>query len=70
VLAFGTALGFDRWWQSAYGLEAGIWHPPQWLKASSFFALVLAAATLAMRVDSALRRARPAGAVPWSARSR
>lgn len=37
VLAFGTAVAFDRWWQSAYGLGAGIWHPPQILKAASFF---------------------------------
>jgi hypothetical protein len=40
-LAFVTALGFDRWWQSAYGMGAGIWHPPQLLKATAFFAAVI-----------------------------
>lgn len=43
ALAFVAALLFDRWWQSAYGLAAGIWHPPQLLKAVAFFALVLGA---------------------------
>ena len=37
-LAFLTAVLFDRWWQSAYGLGAGIWHPPQILKATAFCA--------------------------------
>jgi hypothetical protein len=37
ALAFVTAVLFDRWWQSAYGLGAGIWHPPQILKATAFF---------------------------------
>ena len=41
ALAFGTAVLFDRWWQSAYGLGAGIWHPPQMLKATAFFTLLL-----------------------------
>jgi hypothetical protein len=40
-LAFVTALVFDRWWQSAYGMGAGIWHPPQLLKATAFFAAVV-----------------------------
>jgi len=40
ALAFVTAVLFDRWWQSAYGLQAGIWHPPQILKASAFFAML------------------------------
>ena len=40
VLAFLAAVLFDRWWQSAYGLQAGIWHPPQILKATSFFAML------------------------------
>jgi hypothetical protein len=39
-LAFATALIFDRWWQQGYGLAAGIWHPPQILKAMAFFALL------------------------------
>lgn len=43
ALAFVTAVLFDRWWQSAYGLAAGIWHPPQILKAAAFFAIVLGA---------------------------
>jgi hypothetical protein len=41
VLGCATATVFDRWWQSSYGLAAGIWHPPQLLKAVSFFAVVL-----------------------------
>jgi hypothetical protein len=41
AFAFATAVLFDRWWQSAYGLSAGIWHPPQILKAVAFFALAL-----------------------------
>jgi hypothetical protein len=48
VLAFGTAVLFDRWWQLAYGLGAGIWHPPQILKTISFFAAVGGAWLLAM----------------------
>jgi hypothetical protein len=35
-----TAVLFDRWWQSAYGLQAGIWHPPQILKATAFLAML------------------------------
>ncbi len=41
--AFGTSLLFDRWWQSSYGMAAGIWHPPQLLKAAAFFAVTLGA---------------------------
>ncbi len=40
AVAFLTAVLFDRWWQSAYGLAAGIWHPPQLLKAVAFFAVI------------------------------
>lgn len=43
ALAFVTAVFFDRWWQSAYGLAAGIWHPPQLLKAAAFLAVTLGA---------------------------
>lgn len=39
VAAFATAFWFDNWWQRSYGLAAGIWHPPQMLKAASFIAL-------------------------------
>ena len=39
ALAFLTAVLSDRWWQGAYGLQAGIWHPPQMLKAVAFFAM-------------------------------
>ena len=41
ALAFVTALFFDRWWQAGYGLAAGIWHPPQLLKALAFFAVTI-----------------------------
>ncbi len=40
AMAFLTAVLFDRWWQSGYGLQAGIWHPPQILKATAFFAVL------------------------------
>ena len=43
VTCFATAFLFDRWWQSAYGLAAGIWHPPQMLKTAAFFAIALGA---------------------------
>src|SRR5947208_3449757 len=33
VAAFASTLLFERWWQGAYGLSAGIWHPPQICKA-------------------------------------
>ena len=41
--AFLLAYFFDRWWQANYGLLAGIWHPPQILKATAFFAITLGA---------------------------
>jgi hypothetical protein len=41
ALAFVTSVLFDRWWQAGYGLAAGIWHPPQILKALAFFAVTL-----------------------------
>jgi hypothetical protein len=41
ALAFLAAALFDRWWQAAYGLGAGIWHPPQIAKAVAFFALLI-----------------------------
>jgi len=40
AFAFAAAVLFDRWWQSAYGLGAGIWHPPQILKAVAFFGVI------------------------------
>ncbi len=43
ALAFVTAFAFDRWWQAGYGLAAGIWHPPQLVKAVAFFAIVCGA---------------------------
>lgn len=39
--AFLVAVIFDRWWQVGYGLAAGIWHPPQLLKAVAFFAVTV-----------------------------
>ncbi len=41
AFAFLTAFLFDRWWQAGYGLAAGIWHPPQLLKAVAFFAVTI-----------------------------
>ena len=43
AVAFVTAFFFDRWWQSSYGLAAGIWHPPQIAKAVAFFAIAVGA---------------------------
>jgi hypothetical protein len=43
AMAFVTAVSFDRWWQGAYGLGAGIWHPPQIGKAVAFFAVLFGA---------------------------
>jgi hypothetical protein len=43
AVAFAGSVLFDRWWQSAYGLSAGIWHPPQLCKAASFFAVLVGA---------------------------
>jgi len=40
AVAFVASVLFDRWWQGAYGLGAGIWHPPQICKAVSFFAIL------------------------------
>jgi len=43
ALAFVAATLFDRWWQSSYGLVAGLWHPPQILKTVAFFAIAMGA---------------------------
>jgi hypothetical protein len=51
--AFLVATVFDRWWQGAYGLSAGIWHPPQICKAIAFFALTLGAWVRTMENASA-----------------
>ncbi|HEV7401611.1 MAG TPA: hypothetical protein VGO11_01745 [Chthoniobacteraceae bacterium] len=40
AVAFLAAMLLDRWWLTAYGLAAGIWHPPQLLKATAFFAVI------------------------------
>ena len=64
AVAFGVAMLFDRWWQSGYGLAAGIWHPPQILKAAAFFAILVGAWLFAA---AAQNRARPAGACAFSA---
>jgi hypothetical protein len=37
---FQLALPLDNWWQQAYGLGAGLWHPPQILKAVSFVVIL------------------------------
>jgi hypothetical protein len=41
--AFVVGVVFDRWWQSAYGLAAGIWHPPQMLTATGFVSVIAGA---------------------------
>ena len=47
--AFAAATLFDRWWQSGYGLAAGIWHPPQIVKAGAFFAMLIGVALFCVR---------------------
>lgn len=64
AVAFGVAMIFDRWWQSSYGLAAGIWHPPQMLKAAAFFAILLGVWLCAA---SRQNRARTAGDFAFSA---
>ncbi len=64
AVAFGVAMLFDRWWQSSYGLAAGIWHPPQILKAAAFFAILLGAWLVAASVQN---RERAGGAFAFSA---
>lgn len=43
AFCFAVAIAFDRWWQTTYGLAAGIWPPPQILKALAFGAIGLGA---------------------------
>jgi hypothetical protein len=64
ALAFVTAVVFDGWWQSAYGLGAGIWHPPQLLKATAFFAVVIGAWLLGLVLQN--QRAHVPGAFLFS----
>jgi len=49
--AFAGAMIFDRWWQSGYGLAAGIWHPPQIVKVSAFFAVFIGVMLFCSRHD-------------------
>jgi len=44
--AVQVALLLDNWWQQAYGLGAGLWHPPQILKAIGFFTLLFGGVVL------------------------
>ncbi|MEQ1862283.1 MAG: hypothetical protein ABMA13_20385 [Chthoniobacteraceae bacterium] len=53
AVAFVTAVSFDLWWQASYGLAAGIWHPPQLLKAAAFFAITIGAWLCAPRSGAA-----------------
>jgi hypothetical protein len=52
ALVFPVAFLFDRWWQSSYGLAAGIWHPPQILKAIAFFSIVIGSLLLCARLQN------------------
>jgi hypothetical protein len=61
ALAFPAAFLFDRWWQSAYGLAAGIWHPPQILKAVAFFAVVVGAWLCCLNWQNQPARENPPG---------
>lgn len=62
AFAFVTALFFDRWWQAGYGLAAGIWHPPQILKALAFFSV-----TTGTWLGLAGRQRQTAGALAFAA---
>ena len=64
ALAFPAAVLFDRWWQSTYGLAAGIWHPPQILKAAAFLAVVGGAALVALSRQNQARTGQTRG---WAA---
>jgi hypothetical protein len=67
ALAFSGAVLFDRWWQSAYGLAAGIWHPPQIAKAIAFFAVVAGAWLLCLKWQNQPARQRtPGGAAAFA----
>jgi hypothetical protein len=68
ALAFPVAILFDRWWQSAYGLAAGIWHPPQIVKAVAIFAVVAGAWLLCLRWQNQAGRAPDHHATLWRAR--
>ena len=50
--AFQCAFLFDNWWQQTYGLGAGLWHPPQILKATAFFAVLLGGIALSSAAKS------------------
>ena len=67
ALAFAAAVLFDRWWQSAYGLAAGIWHPPQIVKAIAFFAVVTGAWLLCLKwQNQPARQTTPGGAAAFA----
>jgi hypothetical protein len=51
-----TAFLIDSWWQRAYGLGAGLWPPPQILKAVGFFGVLLG--SLALCASAAASRPR------------
>ena len=55
--AFAVAVVLDRWWQVGYGQAAGIWHPPQLLKAVASMA-----ARWSVASGVAEKRQRPASA--------
>jgi hypothetical protein len=61
VVLFELVIPLDIWWQQAYGLGAGIWPPPQILKAASFLAIQLGALMLAMTSEN-----NPASHNPWT----
>lgn len=61
ALAFPVAFLFDRWWQANYGLAAGIWHPPQILKAVAFFSIVIGAWMVCVKLQNQNARGGAAG---------
>ncbi len=61
ALAFLAATLFDRWWQSNYGLVAGLWHPPQIAKTVAFFAIVIGPWFLWLKAINAREKTLAAG---------
>jgi hypothetical protein len=64
--AMQVAFLLDNWWQQTYGLGAGLWHPPQILKAVGFFALLCGGMVLwaGARLSRSVQARAPLAALP------
>jgi hypothetical protein len=63
VLAFGTAFLFGMWWRTGYGLAAGLWDPPQIMRAAAYLVIVVGVWLIACRQGTALGAALAAAAL-------